>query len=229
MGQPGRAVGFKTLLHRQLREYHDLVNSIDVVNAYTGLLILQYAALPNASAHVQALMQAIVQDQIINKVRTGFNLDTALGAQLDILGTYRGVPREVFGSAPGSYWALVEYADPSPGSYFGIAEYADADPTWNTMQYIDVDSLAYTLTDNQMRRLIKLRAAMESTPFGLADLDNILYSVFGNYVNVVDNENMSIVYQHNHLDPDPDLLWAVTVLAGALPHPAGVSFTVVEV
>jgi Protein of unknown function (DUF2612) len=201
----------------------------EIVDYYTGLLILQYSALDNATGTVQALIRALVQDQIISKVRDGFDVTTAIGNQLNILATYRGLSRQVFGVTPGDYWSLVPYADAAPGSYFGWAEYADPDPDWKFLQYVDLDGLAYTLTDNQLRRLIQFRAATQSSPMGLADIDNILYSTFGSYVNLADNENMSITYNHDHLDPDVDGLWAVTVLSDSLPAPAGVSFTVVEV
>ncbi len=201
----------------------------EIIDAYAGLLILQYSAQGNAVAHVKALIRVLLQDQIIDQVRNGFNIETAIGAQLNILGTYRGAARNVFGSVPGDYWGVPEYNDADPNVILGLAEYNDADPTWNTEQYNDLNSLAYTLTDNQLRRIIKLRAQVQSSGLGLADLDNILYSVFGSYVNVVDNEDMSITYQHDHLDPDPDGLWAIAVLSDSLPHPAGVSFTVVEV
>lgn len=201
----------------------------DLINYYKGLLILQYASQPNALATMDAIIGELVQDQIIQKVGDAFNLDTAIGAQLNILGTYRGVPRVLFGVALGSFWASPSYSDPSVGSYFGWSAYGDADPTWKWMQYNDLNALAYTLSDSQMRKLIKLKAAIQSSSMGLGDLDNILYAFFGTYVNVVDNEDMSIIYRHQAADPDPDKLWAAAVLNSALPHQAGVSFSVAEV
>lgn len=201
----------------------------DLINYYAGLLILQYSALDNAVGTVQAIITAAIQKQIVSAVRDGFDLDTAIGNQLTILGTYRGAPREVFGIISGQYWSLIPYADPLPDSYLGWGLYAGPDPTDLWIQYSDVDSFPTTLTDSQLRRIIKLLALTSISAMGLGDLDNILYSVFGSYVNVVDNENMTITYNHQLADPDPDGLFAIAVLANALPHPAGVSFTVVEV
>lgn len=201
----------------------------ELIDYYAGLLILQYSALGNAVETVKAITREFIQDQIVDKVRNGFDVETAIGAQLNILGTYRGALRVVFGVLPGDYWSLVPYADAAPNSYFGWAEYPDPDPIWKFIQYNDLDALSYTLTDNQLRRLILLRAAIQSNLLGLGELDQILYSVFGSYVNVVDNEDMTIIYQHESSDPDPDGLWTVAVLSDSLPNPAGVSFTVVEV
>lgn len=201
----------------------------DLIDYYVGLLILQYASLNNALGTVRSYITALVQDQIIVKVRDAFDVTTAIGVQLNMLAQFRGLTRNVFGAAAGNFWSLVPYADPAPGTYFGWAEYGDPDPTWKFFQYNDLDSVASALTDNQLRRLILYRAQVQTTELTLGNLDDILYSVFGPYVTVVDNEDMTITYNHSHTDPDTDGLWALAVLTGSLPHPAGVSFTVVEV
>lgn len=201
----------------------------EFIDYYKSLLILQYSSQPNALATMQAIVGKLIQDQIIQQVIDGFDVDSAIGAQLDILGTYVGQSRIVFGLLAGDFWALPAYADPSYASYFGWAEYGDADPTWNWILYNDVNSLAYTLSDSQMRRMIKLRAALRSSANGLGDLDDILYSFFGVYVDLQDNMDMTIVYEHQIIDPDIDNLWQIAVLSEAIPHQAGVAFTTVEV
>lgn len=199
----------------------------ELINYYVGLLILQFASLGNATQTVDAVIRIFLQDQIVSKVNEAFNLATALGIQLNMLGTYRGVTRQVFGVLPGNYWSAVPYADPNPDSYFGLALYADPNPTWKTLEYNDLNSFGYTLTDDQMRRLIKFKAALSTSPQTLGAIDDILYQFFGTNVNLVDNQDMSITYEHNIADTDS--LFGVVVLADALPHPAGVSFSVVEV
>lgn len=205
------------------------MTSQELIDYYKSLLILQYASQPNALATMQSIVGKLVQDQIIQQVTDGFDVDTAIGAQLDILGTYVGQSRIVFGLLAGDFWAMPEYADAAYASYFGWAEYADTDPTWNWLLYNDVNSLAYTLSDSQMRRMIKLRAALRSSANGLGDLDDILYSFFGVYLNLQDNQDMSIIYVHQLADPDIDGLFQIAVLSDALPHQAGVAFSTVEV
>lgn len=201
----------------------------EIIDYYKGLLILQYRALGNALAHVDALIAEFIQGQIVSKFRDAFDVTTAVGAQLDILGTFRGINRILFGVAVGDDWSLVPYTDASPGSYFGWGLYATIDPTWNFLQYADLNSVAVALSDSQMRRLIQLQAAFQSSDGTLGNLDNVLYAFFGSYVTVVDNLNMSITYNHQAIDPDTDQLWDMAVLANILPHGAGVSYTVVEV
>lgn len=202
----------------------------DLVDYYKGLLILQYSSQPNALATVDAVIGEVIQNQIISQVRDGFDVNTAIGAQLNILGTYVGVSRIAYGLVTGQYWSLPSYGDTLPGAFNGWASYTDPGPlTIRWLQYNDLNSLSYELTDNQMRRLIQLKAALGSCDMGLGDIDEIIYRFFSTYVDVVDNGNMSITYQHNHLDPDPDQLWSVAVLENILPHQAGVAFSVVEV
>ena len=200
----------------------------ELIDYYKGLLILQYAVQPNALATVDATIKALVQDQVVSKVRDGFDVETAIGAQLDILGKYRGINRTLFGVVADDDWGMMEYGDVDD-SLSGWIEYADADPFVNWLEYNDLNGVPYPLTDTQMRRLILLAAQTHSWDGGLGSLDDILYATFGAYVTVVDNQNMSITFQHQSADPDSDGLWAVAVLADVLPHPAGVSYTIVEV
>ena len=202
----------------------------DLIAYYQGLLIMQYAALGNAMGTVQAVMTALIQNQIVQKVQDGFDLNTAIGAQLDILGTYRGVNRILYGIVPATNWSLIPYGDATPNSYSGWGLYADATPpTWTWISYNDLYSVATSLLDSQMRVLIQFSAAADSLAGGLGDYDNMLYSFFGTNVSLQDNGDMTMVYQHKLTDQDPNVLFTITSLAGALPHPAGVSFTIAEV
>lgn len=202
----------------------------DLIDYYKGLLILQYRALDKALSHVEAWISAFVQNQIVANVLDGFDLATAIGAQLDILGSYRGIKRTLFGVVPDSDWSLVPYDDVAPDSYFGWGVYADVNPPVDRfLQYADLTAVPYVLNDIQMRTLIRLQAAFQSSDGTLGNLDNILYAFFGANVDVVDNGDMTITYRHLISDPDPIGLWKATTVAGILPHGAGISFTVLEV
>lgn len=201
----------------------------ELIGYYQALLILQYVSGGNALGTIQAFISALVQNQIISQFRDALDVKTAVGAQLNILGTYRGVSRTLFGVVVGSDWTLIPCNDPNPNTYFGWALAAGANPTWKWLQINDLDGAPYQLSDSQMRRLIQFKGAVQSWAGGLGDLDNILYAYFGVYVNVIDNETMSIIYQHTATDPDTDQLFHIAELANALPHPAGVSFIVTEV
>lgn len=202
----------------------------ELIEYYVSLLIVQYVSLDNAPQSMRAIIKTLIQDQIVQQVQDGFDLNTAIGKQLDILGQFVGVSRNAFGLVPNDYWSLPSYSDTLPGAFFGWSTYDEVGPLivyW--LQYNDINGSGYALTDNQMRRLIGLKAAFSTCSMGLGDLDNILYSYFGPYVNLLDNENMSIIYQHQIADPDPDKLWTVALLENAFPHQAGINVATVEV
>lgn len=62
---------------------------------YSNLLIIQYHDKPKAIATIKALVDTVIMNQLPLLVRDGFNLETAVGAQLDILGKYIGISRRV--------------------------------------------------------------------------------------------------------------------------------------
>lgn len=59
---------------------------------YSNLLILQYHNKPKAKATIEATV-GLLPDDLILEVINGFNIETAIGKQLDILGIYVGVDR----------------------------------------------------------------------------------------------------------------------------------------
>ncbi len=59
---------------------------------YSNLLILQYHNKPKAKATIEAVVN-LLPDELIQEVIGGFDIETAVGKQLDILGEYIGVDR----------------------------------------------------------------------------------------------------------------------------------------
>ena len=59
---------------------------------YSNLLILQYHNKPKAKATIEAVVN-LLPDELIQEVINGFDIETAKGKQLDILGEYIGVDR----------------------------------------------------------------------------------------------------------------------------------------
>jgi hypothetical protein len=65
----------------------------EIINYYAALLIMQYAGQPKAYATVQTFVSALVANQIFTQVGNGFNIDTAVGVQLDVIGKINGASR----------------------------------------------------------------------------------------------------------------------------------------
>ncbi len=68
----------------------------EIVNYYANLLILQYHEKPKAFATIQTLVRPVIMDQLPVAVQNAFDVDTAVGVQLDVIGKYVGVSRTAY-------------------------------------------------------------------------------------------------------------------------------------
>lgn len=199
----------------------------ELVAFYQNLLVIQYKVQPNAVATIGALATEVVADQIFAQVRDGFDIQTAVGKQLDILAEYVGAPREIFAYDPSiPYFALYSYIT-TPPSNIGFASYLDVtDPVDNWISYT-TSQTTFVLTDGQLRLLIQYLIAVHKSDTTLFSIDLILQAFFGIYCELIDNEDMTITYQHQIADPNS--LFSIVNQLNALPHPAGVEIIVTEV
>ena len=60
---------------------------------YADLLILQYSQKARARAHIEALVEPVLLNQVPLDIQEAFDLETAVGVNLDILGDYVGASR----------------------------------------------------------------------------------------------------------------------------------------
>lgn len=198
----------------------------DLIAYYQNLLIIQYKNLTKAAATVGAIAQQVIADLIHNQVRDAFDLATAIGAQLDLLGAYVGARRLIAGFTPSGilYMLFPAYADATPANT-GMAQYADvADPVDFWLLYSAVSTI-FTLSDGLMSQLIQYLIAVHASDTTNSSVDLILEKFFGNYVTLTDNENMTITYTH---DPsDPNIFFALINYLNLLPRPSGVGIIVV--
>ena len=64
-----------------------------MIEYYKNLLIMQYRDKPKALETIGLMTSIILQDNILLKVLSGFDPETAVGKQLDILGKWIGIDR----------------------------------------------------------------------------------------------------------------------------------------
>lgn len=188
---------------------------------YTGLIILQYRTLPKATAQVQVQSRAAVAEMIFSQIGPAFDLETAVGDQLDILGKYIGVPRNI--------------GPPTPVEYFG---YALAAGGGNTNGYtvaaggVNLTGIYYRangsqrqstdLTDVQYRFVMKMKIVLNGTDNTMYSIQNYIARFFPGLISVVDNHDMSLTYTVS-----PDVPLPSSVLEAYLPAPMGVGIGVV--
>lgn len=191
----------------------------ETVEYYINLLIIQYFNRARSRATVGIVAEQAVADEIIDQVREGFDLDNAVGEQLDILASYRGAVRTVFGLDLTRDYFAMPYYDDDPEDYVGFAEYGDV-VTWYFLLYASGNHPVYAMTDDELRRLTKFRAKAQSRFLSVSEIDDILWEFFGANVSMTDNLDMTITYTH---DPaDTDTLFEIVEGTDSLPQPAGV-------
>lgn len=192
---------------------------------YTDLLIVQYRALPKARATISLLSAQLIADLIYTQVQNAFNLDTAIGKQLDVLGAYVGARRVVGGYTPTlGFWQLPDYAD-GPTGYGGLADYSDVTDPMDYWKLYTYSGSAYVLSDGQLSLLIQYMIAVHASDYTNASIDLILQQFFGVYAKLTDNADMTLTY--THYSTDPNIFFDIVNYLGLLPRPAGVGVTVV--
>lgn len=197
----------------------DIIDFDALTKYYINLLIIQYIAKPRARATVGTFVQEVVAGQIVAQVRDAFDLDTAIGFQLDILASYRGATRIVFGLDIGkNYFSMPFYGDPDVG-FYGFAFYGDS-PTWYWLLYADNNAPIYAMNDDELRRLTKLRAKTQSRLLSMKEVDAIIFEFFGFNLSITDNGDMTVTYTHN--PGDTDNLFKIAKGTDSLPRACGV-------
>lgn len=158
--------------------------------AYADALIIQYRTKQKARATIKALTAELWLDGLALTESRCFDLDTATGAQLDILGRIVGVPRSVFGlDLAHVFFETTDYNDTVTGVDFQV--YGDTTSGPEIMLRYRSDA-TYTMTDFEMRTLIRLKIAFNTVPRTTSALIDAFFAIFSWYVVFIDNMNMSV-------------------------------------
>jgi hypothetical protein len=168
--------------------------SRDIIDQYTLLLIKQYWEKTRAKAEIEHMMtgwQRIAD--LMRSFEVEFDLDTARGRQLDVLGKIAGVPRVVPAVLPRVRFGF----DQNPNSRgfadrFNLlresAPFADRFEPLFTSQQLD---------DPQYRQLIRVKVAKNicaavMTSDERISIQDVIVSAFTGRAYVVDNQDMTL-------------------------------------
>ena len=194
---------------------------------YVGLLIIQYSQKAKARATIDLLARAAIADQLPWRVRDAFDLETAVGKQLDVLGTYVGAQRYQYGLDLAKTWfCMPMITDPNRDTVPGFATVDSSPVGWYFIRIPNFTEPSGTLDDGELRTLIEYFIAVESMDHTLGNIDDLLYAFFDNYLTVEEDGAMGITY--THASEDPEKLFDIVNNLGKFPRPAGVGVTVVE-
>ena len=161
---------------------------------YRKLLIVQYADKPKAIAHINNIIGSLenVYD-LANLFEDAFDVDKAVGNQLDIIGKIVDIDRTVPFSAPKNYFGFSDNtstAYPMGDKFVSVASY----PFKNKFEIPYSDS---QLNDYDYRFFIKCKIALNYSRSTMISnennsLQNSIDFIFENNAYVVDNYNMSV-------------------------------------
>ena len=192
----------------------------DVVRFYQDRLILQYRGLPKASATIAILVKQAVCDYITAQLQTAFDVATAVGPQLDILGKYVGVVRTIGPVASVTTYGMERYGGGgNPNGFLRYNGTTNTGVVWMRYGYSQQNVTA--LTDAAFRVVIQLKILLNVNDGTLATIMAYLETFFPGQITLVDNANMSLTYTVS-----PSVPLAISTITPFLPKPMGVGITV---
>lgn len=192
-----------------------------VKDAYTNLLIVQYNNKPKAKATIELIVEQMLAGGLIFDVQDAFDIDTAVGHQLDILGKYIGLDRYYTGQndLPIAFgFSNVDEDEPDNVEGFAIpSDFLTKDGTFLIAS--EIISNNQKLSDTDYRVLLKLKIIQNTSNHSDKSIDDNLFKFFGTTIYAVDNYNMSMTY---FADEDMLPLFLVAIEKGALTRPMAV-------
>jgi hypothetical protein len=190
---------------------------------YKDLLLYQWVNMPLARETIGALVDCALSDLVVLDVRDAFNLNTAVGDQLDIIGKYLGFSRRVLGQIPRNYFELVDYNTPTSTAP-GLTDYTDTNLNTDGVfdNYIFAFNSFSDLGDDEYRFMLKLKLVLNSSDNTLATIQNILWKFLGYDLIAWDERDMTMSYT---VLSNKSYFTKLAVSQALLPKPAGVTLS----
>jgi len=190
------------------------------IEYYTNLLIIQYNKLEKAKATIDLHVRTLLSDNIACQVQDGYDLESAVGVQLDVLGKYIGTDR--FSSSintTGDFFGMTSYDTLGTDTTVGFTDYANY--LTDSGGFISYNSIfsSGALNDDDYRFMLKLRIVQNNSNHSNGEIDEGLFNYFGADLILSDTKKMKIYY----FVTGPNLnLAVIAFVKGLLPRPMGV-------
>lgn len=200
----------------------------EVLNYYANLLIVQYNGKKKATATIKAVIKLVLANLLALQIRDGFNWETAVGVQLDIIGKWVGVTRfyngQLFYFRP--WFSLINWNSTPEAAQGGFSTYTD-------FNYVDGGFLDYAnimptqnrLNDYAYRIMIGLKIIKNNIYATCKNIDDAIYNYFkGEVYTVWDVDKLTYCY--------PESLAEIIEVAkekNVLPCPTGCELVLKEI
>lgn len=186
---------------------------------YQDLLLYQYINSTKARSTIGLLCSQAISDLIPLSVRDAFDIDTATGYQLDILGEYIGFSRNVTTPIIRDYFKSDDQENLA-GNTYGFTSYLDnTNSNIALYAYVNSESASFSLSDDEYRTMLKLKSFINISNLSFYEVDLKLYEIFSSNIVLFDLFNMSILYFVNETY---ERLIYIATLNNLLPKPMGV-------
>lgn len=196
----------------------------DALTYYSEQLIIQYRTLSKATQTIKCLTNSAVCDGLIFSLQNTFDLETASGQQLTILGRIVNVPRLIYGlDLTHEFFNFTRYSG-TPTSN-GFNRWTTPTDTYLLSRWTTTTS--YTATDFEMLALIKLKIMYNNYYTSMGTIKPALYDVFAGAIDIEDNLDSTITY--NFEQPYHNVASVCDFLGNILPKPMGVGISIVQV
>ena len=194
---------------------------ITLVNYYVNRLIFQYSQQPNAQMLTALMVKQALADDLTSLLINAFNITTAVGPQLDIIGKYVGVKRQIMPPVTtANYWGFNNYQN--TGNTVGFRNYGGTTNNTGVWEsYSAANQPTTNLNDDQYRLVIQLQIILNSNDGTLASIQQYLNDLLPGFVQLVDNQNMTLTYTVNQ-----NSIISTALLQQFLPKPMGVGINV---
>jgi hypothetical protein len=196
----------------------------ELIEYYTDLLILQYRSKPKAADTIRATIRSIMIYELIDSVSNAYNIDNAVGVQLDVIGLYLGIDRIVTGASfTRNYFGFSEYGDIEPFTFYPFMKYGNEVPGVQFRSYKESKQSLFTLNDEEFRTILKLKIGQNNSNYSTKDIDDFLLAFFGDNVIFTDRKNMTISYI---FDKSVERLVTIAASENLIPKPAAVGVSI---
>lgn len=161
----------------------------DVKTYYADLLILQYRNKPKARETIKIGADIYLGDGVIFQLQDILDIDTAEGAQLDIIGKILDCPRVV----QGIYNDMIFFQFYDGEDSVGFSTVGNPQGgNFRTIQ--NYNQSEYSLPDDDYRFLLKFKSAVNVMRGSERGIDDALWNVFQGDVLLKNNHNLTITY-----------------------------------
>lgn len=194
----------------------------ELIDYYVNLLIIQYHDLPKAQATIAALVNILIANGIFLDIQNAYDIDTAVGVQLDVIGKYAGVDRFYKGQDLQGFFSFIDYSQVNspPITAIGFSDYSEyPSKPGKWLIYSQVLSSSLALDDEDFRTLIKLKIIENNSNFSHKEIDDEIFNAFGLDLIPDSMGNMTMNY---FVNANAAAIIMVAAQKGLLPKPIAV-------